>query len=357
MEAAAPPQGMRGRPLNLPDISIIGVVDGHLTDDRSDAYRDRLEFREVELALQGFIYPQMRADVFLALHKHEDEYDAEICEAKAGFLRLAEGLSAEVGKIHVNFGKLNKMHTHHRPMIDQPQALTGFFGDHGLIGQGGTASYLFPLPFYLQAEGGVWRAPAHHHHAEGAAEVADLSGNTVNAAVYEESEEFSMSGELFTGRLKASFAPTAKSELEIGTSLAAGHGSHYTHHKDKAMVSAVDLTFRVWPSSYAKWTLQNEWLHLSRKVPPGNLERDGFYSYLSYRFDKHLDLGGRFDYAEGAWPVRSFERSFSAIAGYHLTETSAVRLQYKVRGMDDKTVHEGWLQLAFGLGPHSHELE
>jgi len=357
MEAAAPPQGMRGRPINLPDISVIGVMDGHLSDDKSDTSKDRFEFEEVETAFQGYIYPEMKADVFLAVHKHDTEYVAEICEAKASFLRLMEGLSAEAGKIHVNFGKLNRVHTHHRLMIDQPPVLTNFFGDHGLVGQGGTASYLFPLPFYLQAEGGFWQVPGHEHEASAKTTVVDTNGNTVEVPVYTESEEFSLADKVYTGRLKTSFAPTPKSEFEMGMSLATGRGAHYEEHEDKAKVYGADLTFKAWPSSYVRWTFQNEYMHLIRKVPVGKLQRDGFYSFLNYRWSKYWDTGARFDYAEGAFPTQSIERAFSALAGYHFTETTRTLVQYKLRRVDGRTVNEGWLQLAFGIGPHSHELE
>lgn len=357
MEAAAPPRGMRGKPINLPDISAIGVLDGHFSDDHEDSTKDKLEVREVEAAFQGYLYPEVRADLILALHKDGSKYEAEICEAKASFLRIREGLSAELGKIHVNFGKLNRLHTHHRPMIDQPPVLTNFFGDHGLIGQGGAASYLFPLPFYLQAEAAFWQAPGHKHEATGRATVTDTSGNDVEVPVYEESTEFSLADRVYTGRLKASFAPTEKSELELGTSLASGHGAHFDEHEDQARVYGADLTFKIWPSSYARWTFQNEYMHLTRKVPAGRLQRDGLYSFLNYRWNKYWDTGARFDYAEGAFPSKSIERAGSLLAGYHFTETTRLLAQYKARRIDGRTIHEGWLQLAFGIGPHSHELE
>jgi len=357
METAAPPQGMRGRPINLPDISVIGVMDGHLSDYKPDTAKDKFEFEEVETAFQGFIYPEVRADVFLALHKHGAKYEAELCEAKASFLRLSEGLAAEVGKIHVNFGKLNKMHTHHRPMIDQPPVLTNFLGEHGLVGQGGTASYLLPLPFYLQAEAGAWQGEGHEHEASGKTTVVDTAGNTVEVPIYQESAEFSLADKVFTGRLKASFAPTDKSELELGSSLAAGHGAHWEEHQDEAKVYGADLTFKLWPSSYERWAFQNEYFHLTRTVPAGRLQRDGLYSFLNYRWNKYWDTGARFDYAEGAFPTQSIERALSALVGYHFTETTRALVQYKYRRINGGTVNEGWLQLAFGLGPHSHELE
>jgi hypothetical protein len=355
-----PPQGMRGTPVNLPDISVVGVLNGYVSDDKSDSERNQFVVDEIETAFQGYIYPEMRADVFLALHRHDGEYEAEICEAKVGFLNLAPGVAGEVGKIHVNFGKMNKVHTHTRPMIDQPTVLTNFFGDHGLVGQGGTLSYLLPVPFYFQMEGGAWRADPHHHHTEyETVEVPDGNGGTVEVlkeAAHDDTE-FSFGEEFYTARAKTSFAPVRKSEIEIGSSFAHGKGAHYAEHKDIATVYGADLTLKLWPDSYRRWTFQNEWLRLRREVPVGTLTRDGFYSFLSYRFNKYVDLGGRWDYAENAFPTEVIERSISGILSYHLTETSALRVQYKRRRVEGETINEGWTQLVFGIGPHSHELE
>jgi len=106
-EAGTPPQGMRGTVINLPDISALGNITGYLSDDKSDAGRNELGINEVETAFQGYIYPEMRADIILAIHKHDGEYESEICEAKASFLNLAPGLSGELGKIHLDFGRVN----------------------------------------------------------------------------------------------------------------------------------------------------------------------------------------------------------------------------------------------------------
>ncbi len=362
MESATPLPGMRGTPLNLPDISVVGVLDGHVSDDKTDSAKDRLELSDVETAFQGYIYPEMRADVFLAIHRHDGEYEAEICEAKASFLHLADGLGGEAGKIHVNFGKLNRIHEHHRPMIDQPLVLTNFFGDHGLVGQGGTLNYLMPLPFFLQFEGGAWRVAGHHPHVSEDVEttqVTDVNGNVVDVAIYEEEPctEFSLADEVYTGRAKTSFAPTAKSELEIGGSIAQGRGGHYEEHLDKAQVVGADMTFRFWPTAYRRWTFQNEWMHLRREVPVGILHRQGGYSFLQCRLNKYWDVGARFDYADNAFPDKVIERSGSAIVGYHLTETSDLRIQAKRRRVGDDDISEGWVRMTFGIGPHSHELE
>ncbi|OGR52619.1 MAG: hypothetical protein A2049_05640 [Elusimicrobia bacterium GWA2_62_23] len=359
-EAGTPPQGMRGTPANLPDISLVGVIDGHTSSNKADDTRDKLEFNEVETAFQGYIYPEMKADVFLALHKHGTEYESEICEAKVSFLSLAEGLSAEVGKVNAEFGKMNKAHSHTRAMADQPAALTNFLGEHALNPQGAALKYLLPLPFYAQAQVGAWTAAAHEHHVEGdnTADVLDVDQSTVTVVLApEETEDFSPAGKLYTARLNAAFPLADGAELELGVSGLKGKGSHWEHHQDNIKLAGADFTLKFWPSAYRRFTLQGEYLRLTRDVPVGKLKRDGLYVFGNYRFSKYWDLGARFDYAENAFPVITYERDYSLIATRRLTETTTLRAQYKHINLSGEKTDEGWLQLIFGLGPHSHEME
>ncbi|MBU0700301.1 hypothetical protein KKE26_03260 [bacterium] len=105
MTTPAAPQGLRGVPSNLPDISVTGDIMGLITGDKENKDRNTIHIREIELAFQGYIYPEMRADVFLAMHRHGDHVEPEICEAYVSFLQVIGGLSLQIGKPHINFGK------------------------------------------------------------------------------------------------------------------------------------------------------------------------------------------------------------------------------------------------------------
>ncbi len=342
-------QGMRGVPLNIPDISVTGDIVGKVTDNKDDEDRNTVHIREIELALQGFIYPQMRADVFLAMHRHGDHVEAEICEAYVSFLKMLGDLSIQVGKPHINFGKINKVHQHHRHYVDQPQVITNFFGDHGLVGEGGNLSYLLPTPFFAQLDVGAWRVEGHHHHHE------EEEGTETTE---HEDEKFGLASGVYTARLWTSFPISAESELEVGISGAKGRGAHYQEHKDNAEVCGVDVTYKRWLSAHSRLLFQTEWLRLNREVPDGTLKRDGVYSFLNYKLDKYWDVGLRYDYAEGAWPPinePADESSTSFIITRSLSETTGLRAQYKHNSGSKKD--EAYLQIAFGIGPHSHPLE
>jgi len=319
--------------VRLPDISVIGNMYGCVSDDKSDAGRNQFAAREVELAVAGYVYPRVKADAVISAEKEEGGYETGVDEAKLTFERLAEGLSAETGKVRVNFGKQNRLHPHSLPAVDRPSALTGFFGEEGLSAQGGALNYTLPLPFFVQAEAGAWRNDPP-----------------------EEEAEFGLSGEILTGRLKTSFAPSAKSELELGASAAKGRGPLGGPQRDKAVVLGGDLTFRLWPGAHSRLTFQSEYFYLSRELAAEKLYRGGFYGWLAWRFNKEWELGARFDYAESPDEIKTTERSVSGVAAYNFNEMFSGRVQWKRRSVEGKTVNECWLQLIFGMGPHTHSM-
>lgn len=326
--------------MNLPDISVLGDFTAQTSTDENYPDRNELTIRSIELALQGYLYPQIRSDIFLAMHRHESEFEAEICEASVSFMRLfIDGLGLQAGKIHVDFGKLNKIHQHERPFVDQPLALTNFFGPHGLVGTGGVMNYLFPLPFFLRLEGGVFRVPVEaHDHADG-----------------EEPVEFGVAGNVYTARLWSGIGLGDKAELELGASGAMGNGSHYLEHKDEAIITGCDFTVRAWISAHQRLIFQNEFFYLNRQVPPGTLDRFGAYSYCRFQFSKYWDTGLRYDWTENAFPEKIISSLISVIGAYRFTETTRLRVQYGF--YPDASLHSAALQLVFGIGPHTHPLQ
>lgn len=330
-----PLQGMRGKPVNLPDVSALGNIVGYLSDDKTDKNRGNLLLSEVETAFQGYIYPEMRADLIIAIGQEEiGDFHTEVCEAKASFLHIADGLSGEAGKIHLDFGKVNKLHKHHMLTTDRPLVLNRFFGEDELAGQGATLKYLFPLPFYLQYQMGFW-----------------------NMGKPDPAKEFSPKDKTYTARLNTSFEISHNRELEIGVSGLTGRGPNFGVSKDNVKVLGADLTLKIFLASYQKILFQNEWMHLKRDIEDKKINRDGFYSFINYRINQYWDFGTRFDYSENPEKDISYERDLSFIITRHLTETSYYRLTAKHRNIDGKNLTEGWIQVSFGIGPHSHELE
>ncbi|MDI6766159.1 MAG: hypothetical protein QME52_04980 [Bacteroidota bacterium] len=339
----APPPGMRGTPSNLPDISIIGDFLGTVSDKKSP----EIFVREIELAFQGYIYPQMRADIFLALHRHGDQIELDVEEAYAHFLNITDGLNLKVGKMLVDFGKVNRLHPHERSYVDLPISLTNIFGGHGFNSEGITAEYLLPLPFFTQISMGAWWIAGGHQHA----------GVDTSAAFVEEPTEFSLANKIIHSRLWTSFSTTENSELEIGGSAAFGNGSHYKDHRDDAKIFGADVTFKYWPSAFERFIFQTEIFNLRRTIPVGELKRWSFYNYAGYKPSKYWEFGVLYDWAENAVPEPEYVKSnaLSGIVTNHLTETTMIRLQYGHNFLSKSDAV--FLNLICGIGPHSHTLK
>ncbi|MDD5259040.1 MAG: hypothetical protein PHD29_03690 [bacterium] len=372
VEAPAKPAGMRGISGDFPDISIVGDIVGKTTNNALDSEKDTINLRGTELALQGYIYPQIKANVIIAFHKHEGSIEADVEEAYANFTRVAKALSVKAGKMLVSFGKVNNIHPHHLPFVEQPLAIQNFFGEHGLSLEGASFGYLLPLPFFAQIEAGWGHAPQGHSHASTDAETADVNdvnGDIITVAKYEEHEhtDFSLADKAGTGRLWLSFPLSEKSELETGFSGVIAKGAHFEEHQDDVRMYGLDLTFKLWPSTFNRFILQNEIFYLTRKVPIGDIKRLGLYSYFGYKIDQYWSIGLLYDYAEDAWPhadetgnssveISSTAKAGSCVLTRNLTETTYLRGQYKYN-FEPEENYEAWLQLCFGLGPHSHPLE
>jgi hypothetical protein len=336
-EQPTPLPGMGKPAIELPDISVIGDVTGTYSDDKTHGDKNKVVLKETELAFQGYLYPDVRADVIAALHRHSDdgEYKAELEEGYISFLKTPiPNLSLKAGKKLLDFGKVNPRHSHHWNFVDRPLVLKSYFGDHGLAGQGVNFSYLVPLPFFLQLDFGAWHIDSEHTHS------GDILG---------------LAEESYSTRLWSSFALRENQELELGLSGIKGYGSHYAEHKDKVKILGADLTYRYIGENLKRLLFQNEFLFLDRDVPVGDLDRWGFYSLFNWRFDKYWDIGSRFDWMEIPFPDMKNKYSISGILTRSLTETSKLRLQYKYDPKrDDHTVY---LQAVFGIGPHAHPLE
>ena len=102
-----------------PEISVIGDVRAFVNDNSGDPDEGelQLDLESVELALQGYLNPFARADVYVAYH--DEELTVE--EAYATILRgLPWGLQVRAGKYRVDFGKLNLLHPHAYSFLDTP---------------------------------------------------------------------------------------------------------------------------------------------------------------------------------------------------------------------------------------------
>jgi hypothetical protein len=334
--------------LELPDISVIGNIVGAYGSNDSLKNNKKVVVEETELSFQGYLYPTIRTNVIMALHKHGSSYEAELEEAYVSFLELylpsagihIPDLSIKLGKKLLDIGKINAVHPHHWRYVTRPDVLASFFGDHGLNGQGISFSYLLPTPFFCQWDVGAWYIDSTHSHDDEGVEDTMVLG---------------MAHYNYLTRLWSSFELSSDQELEVGLNGITGYGTHFQEHTDKVTITGLDLTYKHFLSSYRKLLFQNEVYTLKREVPVGTLNSLGFYNFLNYRMNQYWDYGIRYDYLETPYPDTITRSYISVIITHSLTEMTKARIQCSksLRNSD----YAIYCQLTFGIGPHSHPLE
>jgi len=143
MPCWSPPARAQSSGVN-PDISAIGMFIACPQGEEDCAYGEAdgwINLQEVELALQGYLNPYVRGDLFAAYHDGEFEFE----EAYASFLRGLGPFQARVGKYRVDWGSINPLHPHAYSWIFQPLVEERFFGEEGLNQIAANLNVSFPV--------------------------------------------------------------------------------------------------------------------------------------------------------------------------------------------------------------------
>lgn len=332
----------------LPNISVVGDFVGRLTSDGFDDEDngDDLFLREIEIAFQGYLYPQVRSDIVLSMER-EDDLNTTLEEGYVSFLHIGDtSLNSQLGKMRLDFGKVNKQHPHEWYYVTPPLVNRNFLTDHGVLVNGGSLGYLFRTrkkPF-ASLEGGVWSI-SHHGDEHESDEHENEFGPGFRNRVY-------------SGRLWTSTALSDSSKLQLGASIAHGSGTEEEFvlpgESDQVTLSGFDLTYQLWSSVDKRFMLQSEYVQ-QRRIGQTNF---GYYALANYQWNKYWDFGLRYDWSQRPVPSTNHDSGISAILTNHRTESTKLRLQYtRGNSADDGVVNEGFFQVIWGIGHHDHSLE
>ena len=92
--------------LELPDISVVGNIVGAYGSNDSLKNNKKVVVEGVGLSLQGYLYPTIRTDIIMALHKHGTSYQADLEEAYVSFLELyLPGAGIHIPDLSIKLGK------------------------------------------------------------------------------------------------------------------------------------------------------------------------------------------------------------------------------------------------------------
>lgn len=341
-----------GRYLALPDISLIVQAVGKLSSDKRDEGRNRLRVNEAELAIQGYVYPNVKADAFLATSP-EEGVAMQVEEAYLTYLSPVEGLNAYVGEKHVPFGRTNLLHPHSLPYARQPLALRNLIAHESLIGEGIEASYLIPTrgKLFGQVDLGTWTKSGHSHehkHEEGE------DGDEIVAG-----EGAGFTDRFNTARFWLGYPVSEDGELELGASYANGssHGFHLGI-PSYARLTGLDATYRRFWENNRRLLLRGEIVRRKEEAGSAHGAANGYYLFGSYRPDKYNSIGLLYDWSEFPQLPGSHESALSLILTKQFSEQYYLRL-HGTRGNrpGEGAYNELLLQWVWGIGPHTHNLE
>lgn len=352
------PGGTGGGTATLnPDVSVIGTGVGRFSADNI-ADKNKVVLDELELALEGWLYPDVQGKAFISFPREGNgTYGTELEEAYVNFTNLdtvfgvGKNWSVKAGQMRVPFGKINSLHPHVRPYIDQPSVLTNFFGPDGFKGVGLNASYLMPNTgdWFVQTDFDYWEPTFED-------EPGTPGDSPVSAGLQDKA---------YSSRIWASRSLSENSELELGASALRGRMPIYDSTTgtfgdlEWGTVLGLDMTWKEWASKFRRKIVQAELMRLSKDTTSGGDSLYGGYLYAGNQLDQYNTVGLLYDRSQFADSGFGYEQSLSGIFSRQLTETTTLRTQLKRSfgggaGEDDTQL---LFQLIWGFGPHSHPLQ
>jgi hypothetical protein len=344
--------GTKGSFMN-PDVSVVADTFYHFSDSKfgvGEFTDEDMYFREVELGLQGYIYPGVRAEFFPCFEIAEGKVEME--EAFANFLTLPLNSNMLVGKHRVRYGLVNGLHQHHRDYADVPLVVQNFLGAEGYVDEGIDFSVMVPkISIPVELGFAIF---------DGAKSLAE-----------EEEEEDSGTFNLFDSTPVAFrdhvFLAKIDTNMLLLPHLDISTGYHVMWDDNGAGNTAVhnghfSLRYRI-PNSWSKILWQNE-VYVADVDNIANASK-GFYSFLKYTRNRNLDLAFRYDWAELGLNDDAHQWALNPMVTWHLTESTYVRAQYRYGELESEGVSAGnvnstnefFLQLVWGLGPHAHGIK
>ncbi|WNG28401.1 zinc-regulated TonB-dependent outer membrane receptor [Cystobacter fuscus] len=288
-----------------------------------DPTANGFNLQQLEMSLNTAVDPYFRFTGNIVF----SQYGVEVEEAYAATTALPANLQLRAGQFLTLFGRLNSTHPHAWDFVDQPFALGRVFGGEGNRGLGVEASWLAPLPWFLEVVGSVTDASG----GSTARSFLGAGGGGVRSPF-----DFQ-----FTGAVKQ-FFPLGD-ELSLVWGLSAADGPTPTGYRNRADVFGTDVYLKYRPLAGGSSTivaLQGELFYRRRQVPQDVLSDLSGYGQVLWRFSQRWAAAGRYEFGtpardlEGAiandaldpdWTVN--RQRISANVTFWPTEFSRLRLQ------------------------------
>ena len=282
---------------------------------------------------------------------------ASIEEAFLFFHKLGEfspwlsDFQMTVGQFRVKFGQLNQIHDHEWFLDDMPLSHVKFLGPDGVHLLGAEVTYQPPIsPFIqfslaVQSKGALDRYPA-------------ATPSTPPTFALQTADDL-----VVFPRVETFFDLTDNADLSLGASGAIGKNKPKS--EDRTYLIGGDVLYR-WKSGaqaypYIRWLTEGIWA--VRKDPivvagahkglqMGSDVVGGAFTELGYRFSRHWQVTGRFEYV--GIPKGNEDEDLRVTGGlrYLLTSVAKIGVQYEYHAQSgrDLPYHAVFVQFNVGLG-------
>lgn len=234
--------------------------------------------QQLEMSLNTVIDPYFRFNSNVVF----SQFGVEIEEAYVTTTDLPANLQLRGGQFLTQFGRINPTHPHSWEFVDQPFALGRIFGGENNRGLGVEASWLTPLPWYVEVIGSVTDATG---QSTARSFLGSDGGGVTSPFDFQ-----------FTGVVKQFFP--LSDDLSLLWGLSGANGPNPTGYHNRTDVFGTDVYLKYRPlsgGSYTQVALQAELFYRRRQVPDDVLSDFSGYGQLSWRFDKRWATAARYE--------------------------------------------------------------
>ncbi|MBX5484107.1 MAG: zinc-regulated TonB-dependent outer membrane receptor [Myxococcaceae bacterium] len=355
---STPPSGFALQSLN-PDLAFIADVaaayftrEPTLETGEHDPHETGFTLQQLELAVGKSVDPYFRFDANIVFRTE----DVEVEEAYATTLALPHRLQLRLGQFLTRFGRINSTHPHQWAFVDQPLAIGRIFGPEGSRGVGVEASWLMPLPWYVEL----------------VASATDARGEETARSFFGGDEAAKVRTPLdvqYTGALKQFFAVSDDWSLLWGLSIA--NGPNPSGYRARTDVYGTDLYLKYRPitdpANPTIVSLQAEVFYRRRQIPGDVLQDLDGYAELFWRFEPRWGVAARYELGSPVWGLHghvvvdpldpewtAVRHRISTNVTFWPTEFSRIRLQGGVDEPRWEREPDWSLMLAFEFAIGAH---
>ena len=337
-QATPPPEPPAPPPAPAPAVNptffnpAIAVIGNFLASTGNNPVQPSPSFqvRESEVSFQAVVDPYARADIFISFNND----GVEVEEAFVTFLHLPWQTLLKAGKFKIQFGKVNTLHLHVLPWVDEPLPIDDIllspdtWADEGI-----SLAKVIALPgdtfseLYVQVLRGsstpLFDAPS--------------KSNLTYNAQYRAFRDFG-----------------DDHNLEMGFSYA--HGYNGTSATNTTSLQNVHLVYRWKPLQgrpYRSFILRSEYFWSQREQPGGKQNAQGFFVGGDYQLSRRWFTGARYEFSDRAINASLRDKGAAATLTFWPSEFSQLRAEYRYRDYAPGIkANEGFLQIQFAIGAH-----